>query len=98
LVPRGRHEGLRSQVVDLIGLSGPNRLEKGILIERVSGNRVDPILYVLQALETGRAASAQDAEDFVALFQEKLGQVGSVLTRDARDERSFSSHRFRSSF
>jgi hypothetical protein len=94
LVPRGRHEGLRSQVVDFIGLSGPNRLEKGILIEQVSGNRVDPILYVLESLETGRAASAHDAEDFVALFQEKLGQIGSVLTRDTRDKRSFSSHRF----
>ena len=33
--------------------------------------------------------TADDAVDFVALFEQKLGQVGPVLAGDAGDERLF---------
>ena len=37
----------------------------------------------------GRAQAADDAEDFVALLEQQLREVGAVLAGDAGDQRAF---------
>lgn len=41
-----------------------------------------------------RGGAALDAVDFVSLLQQQGGQIGSVLTRDSREQRDFRSQAY----
>ncbi len=45
-------------------------------------------LNVLDALKIGRAGAAHHADDVVSLAEQKFGQIGTILARNAGDESS----------
>jgi hypothetical protein len=47
------------------------------------------LVEVIDAACIEGACAADDAVDFVALVEEEIGEVGTVLAGDAGDERSF---------
>ena len=85
LVPRRRHKALRREIVDLVGLGVTNDGGEGMLVEQVRGDDVNAIQQVADPLVRVVRCAAHDADDLVPLLQQQLGQVGSVLPRDARN-------------
>ena len=59
-----------------------------MLVEQVGRDDLDPRDQVLDALVRVMRGSAHDANDVVALREEVLRQVGTVLAGDAGDEGS----------
>ena len=93
LLPRGRHERLRRQVVDL---ARPQPLQHGDqrqLVEQVGLHQLDVVAQMLDAREVLGAGAAHHAEDLVALLQQQLGQVRAVLPGDAGDQCARLCHR-----
>ena len=85
LCPRRTDEALRREIVDLVGLMLPHRVDERMLVEQVRGDELHVIHNVGDALECGRRASPNHADDAVALVEQQLGQVGPVLSGDPRD-------------
>jgi hypothetical protein len=94
---------LRAQIVDLVRPDGANRaveragvvqiaVEEPQPVVRDVGVLVDPI----EPLGVERAGTADHAVDLVALFEQQLRQVRTVLAGDAGDEGAF--HFFSISF
>jgi len=88
LVPAGRHERLRGQVVDLVGLHVAEQPGQRELIEQVALVQLDPALQVGDALELLLRGAAHHAVDLVALRQQELREVAAVLPGDPGDERA----------
>src|SRR5262249_15798983 len=86
LLPRRRHEGLRRQVVDLVGAHIAHEVDQRELVEQIGVPELDAIADVRDALEVLGARASYHADDAVPLFEEKLGEIGTVLPRDPRDD------------
>jgi len=90
------HEALRREVVDLGGPVLVHHRDHRALVEQVAGHEGDVVLDVRNALERDGRAAAGHAHHVVALLEQELGQVGTVLAGDAGDERTRSlSHAYR---
>ena len=87
LGPRGGHEALRGEVVDLVGLGVAHHGGQRVLVEEVRGHDLDAVEQVVDPLVGVVGGAAHHADDVVALGQEELGEVGAVLPGDARDQR-----------
>ena len=85
--PRVADEGLRREVVDLVGLRLLHRVDQRRLVGHVAHEHAgcDPA-GARCARSTGRGDPADEAEDLVALVEQQLGEVGAVLAGDAGDE------------
>jgi len=59
------------------------------LIEEVRRAELNAIEEVLYPVEVGRARSAHHADDPIALFEEQLGKIGTVLPGDSGDDCAF---------
>ena len=91
---------LSREVVDFVGLGLLDDADERTAVGHVAIVQVDesallhiahPLVEVemLDAPGVETAASAQDAVHLIALVQQELGQIGSVLARYARDEGDF---------
>src|SRR5690606_5432382 len=89
LLPARRHEAHRRQVVDLVRPDLLEHVNDGELIEQVGLVQLDLAVEVLNALEVFGTGAANDAVNLVALFQQQLGQVTSILAGDAGDQRDW---------
>ena len=87
MLPGGRDEALRRQVVDLVGLDLVDDGEERRLVEKVRAKELDAVAEVLDATTGVRTGAACDTDDPVAKVEEVLGQIAAVLTGDAGDER-----------
>ena len=88
LVPRGGHERLRREVVHLGGADIAHGLNHRPLVRQVRLHQGNSILDVADALELFRARTTHHAVHVVALFQQKLRQVRTVLPGDACNQRT----------
>ena len=88
LGPRGGHERLRRQVVDLVRLGLLQRRREGRLVEQVGLHEPEVIAHVVDALVRLGGRAAHHSPHVVALCQEQLGQVRAVLPGDAGDQRA----------
>src|SRR5262249_20711281 len=86
LLPAGRHEGHRRQVVDLVRLDLLQEARDGDPVEQVALDQLDLVAQVLDAGEVLGAGAAHHAVNAVALFEQQLGEVRTVLAGDAGDE------------
>ena len=86
LAPRRRHEGLRGQVVHLVGAALLEQADERELVQEVRLSELQAMADVLQPLAIVLARSPDHAEDRVALLEKQFGEVGAVLSRDPRDE------------
>ncbi len=93
LVPGGGHEAHGGQVVHFVGLDLLDDLADGILVEQVGLADMDAVLDVLDAVEFFHAGTADHAVDLVALLQQEIGEIGTVLPGDAGDQRFFGHNR-----
>ena len=75
---------LSSQIVDFIGLDLAHQTNQARRIGQVAIMQLDGVLLdqVVDAGSIRDESAADDAVDFVALFQKKLGQLGTILTCD----------------
>src|ERR1035441_3989212 len=80
LAPRRGDERLRSQVINLIGLGFLQGGNERTLVQKVAWNEFDLLVKVLDPFEDNRAAAANQPENAAVLFQQKLCQIGTVLT------------------
>ena len=84
----GLHEGLCREVVNLGGAVLLEDVDHRDLVEEVTGYEGDPVLEVGDSLEVDGGRPANHADHLVALREQKLGEVGTVLAGDAGDERA----------
>jgi hypothetical protein len=61
--------------------------EERCLVEQVRAKELDAVAEMLDAAAGMRAGAARDTDDAVAEVEQVLGQVASILTGDASDER-----------
>ena len=85
LAPGGGHEGLRRQIVDFVGAMFFQQVDEAGQVDQVALDDLDPILDVLDAAEVAGAAAAHDADDVVAFFEQKIGQIRAILAGDSGD-------------
>ena len=79
---------LRSQIVDVIGFDFAHQTDQTRRIGQVSvvqGNRV-LLNQMVDTSRVGDGSTADDAVDFIALLQQKLCQIGTILPSDTRDK------------
>ena len=86
LLEAGRHEALRGQVVDLVGPVLLQQVDQAHLVEQVALHDGDLVLDMAHAVEVDRAGAPHHADDLVALRQQEIGQVRTVLAGDAGDQ------------
>ncbi|WRX09742.1 hypothetical protein QQP08_002229 [Theobroma cacao] len=87
--------GLRSQIVNLVGPDGVEPATKRGSVGEVSVMELHPSLErvvrvdvdVVNTLRIEVGRPADQAVDFVAFVEEELGQVRTILTCDASDQR-----------
>jgi hypothetical protein len=87
---------LRSQIVDFVGLhllddaDEAGRIgEVAVVQDEAAGFDMRVLIQMIDAIGVKERTAALDAVDFIAFIQQKFGQVSTVLTRDAGDERFF---------
>ena len=90
LVPGGRHERHRRQVVELVGLHVLDHPHERQLVEQIRRTQRDAVEQVLDAPQVGRARAPDDAGHVVALVEQQLREVRPVLSGDARNDRALS--------
>ena len=88
VLPRVRHEGDGPEVVHLLRLGGGQRPHQAGEVHQVPGQQPDVGQLRRQHRQLGVVLPAHQAEDLVALAQQQLGQVGTVLAGDAGDQRA----------
>ena len=59
------------------------------LIEEIARAQRDAIAQMLDAPVVRRAQPPDDAEDLVSLLEQELGEIRTILSCDARNERAF---------
>ncbi len=82
------HVAHRAQVVDLVGLDGAHQVDQADPVGQVAVVQVQPVV-VVQVVDPGpvqHRGAADQAVHLVALAEEELGQVGTVLAGDPGDE------------
>ena len=89
LVPRGRHEGHRGQVVELVRPHVLDQPDEGELVQQIGGPQLDAVEQVLDAPVVRGAEAAGDPDHLVPPVEEQLGEVRTVLAGDAGDDRAF---------
>ena len=79
---------LCSQIVDLIGLDLAHQTDQAGGIGQVAVVQGDSVLLdqVVDTGGVGDGSAADDAVDLVALLQQKLCQVGTILTSDTGNQ------------
>ena len=87
LLEAGGYEALRRQVVDLVRAVLLENVDQADLVEQVALDDLDAILDVSDAVEVDGARAAHHADHLVTAPQQEFGQVRSVLTGDAGDQR-----------
>src|SRR5215217_181834 len=87
LLPRGRYKALCREVVDLVGLNLIDDGEERRLVEQVGAKKLDAVAEMLDSVTGVRTRATGDTDDTVAKVEEVLGQIATVLTGDAGDER-----------
>jgi len=86
LIPGGRHEALRSKVVNLVRF---RRLERGYqrcLVEQVTLNHLNPVGEMRDAFIGQSAGSPCHADDAVALLKQEFREVRAILACNTCDE------------
>ena len=93
VLERDRDVGLCAQVVDLIGLDVLQQVGQRVSVGQVAVVQEHPGLVqmrvqvqVVDALRTEGAGATDQPVDLIALVQQQLGQVGTVLAGDPREE------------
>jgi hypothetical protein len=93
------HVGLGRQVVDLVGLHFLNDAHQAggvgqvaVMQHEVAVVDVRILVQVVDAVGVEQAGAAFDAMHLVALFEQELRQIGTVLAGHARDQCYFFSH------
>ena len=79
---------LCSQIVDLVGLDLVHQTDQAGGIGQVAVVQGDRVLLdqVVDTSGVGDGSTADNAVDLIALLQQKLCQIGTVLTGDTSDE------------
>src|SRR5437667_6925327 len=87
LLKRSAYKALRCEVVTFVWGRNVQRLYDRAHIGKVHRDQLHFVVdtEALKSPEVGCGKSPKSSEDFIPLFQEKLGEVGSVLTRYSRD-------------
>ncbi len=87
--------GLRAEIVDLVRAHLVDELPDGVRVRKVAEMEMEPragcvhvAVEVLNAPRIERACPANDAVHGIFLFQQEFGEVGTVLSRNAEDERA----------
>ena len=93
LVPRGRYEALRGEVVDLVRLRRLQRRHQRGRVEQVALEQVDAVDDVPDALDVLRRRTPRHPEHLVIFFQQELREIRAVLARNPGDQRSTTRHR-----
>jgi len=75
LDPRHGDEAHRGEVVDLVGLRGPDRVDERALVEQVALVQRDALAQVLDAVELLRRRAADHAVDLVAVLEQQLREI-----------------------
>jgi len=80
---------LRRKIVDLVGLEQPERAADIALLEQLHVDQLDVIgnAELIEPADIDAGGAAIGADDAVAALQQRLGEIGAVLSRYARDER-----------
>ena len=91
--------GLGAEVVDFVGLDFADQSgevggigEITVVEAEVRISHLVMLVDVIHSLRVEGGCSTLNAMDFVAFFEEELGEVGSVLTGDTGDECFFRVH------
>src|SRR5207253_7652952 len=86
---------LRAEVVDLLGVDqAEDAIQRRRVVEIAVVKNQPAILFVrvlidlIDARGVERRRASDDAVNFVAFLEEKLGEIGAVLARDAGDQRA----------
>ncbi len=82
-------EALRREIVDLVGLEQPERAADIALLEQLHVDQLDVLGdgEFLEPADIDAGGTAIGADDAIAALQQRLGEIGAVLSRYARDER-----------
>src|SRR5437867_3279363 len=90
------HVTLRAEMIDFIGLDRSNNPVQGTAVVEISMDQDQALIGFMRILVNmvyaagvQRARAANNSIDLVVLRQQKLGQIGSILSSDTRDERFF---------
>ena len=90
---------LRTEVVDLIGLEVPDEVDQRAGVRQIAVVHEEPhpglmgiSIDVVQTLGVEGRGSPDETVHLIALGQEQLGQVRTVLSSDAGDERLLHRH------
>ena len=86
-------EALRGEVVDLGRAMLLDHVDQRRLIGQVGADQRDALEEVPDALEVRRARAPHHADDLVALVEQKLGEIRTVLAGDPSDECAGRHHR-----
>ncbi len=86
LIPRGLDKRLGGQVIDFIGLILIQDADQRDLVTQVARNKLQSILDVADTVEVEGARAAHHTNDAVAAVEQELGQIGTVLSGDARNQ------------
>jgi len=78
---------LRAEVVDLVGLDRAHQLVEHGAVPEIAVEELDLAVEMIDARAVERARTAHHAVHVVALLEQDLGEIRSVLTGDAGDER-----------
>src|SRR5262249_34391382 len=96
LVEGDAHVALSAEVVDFVWLDDLDQLLEPAAVGKIAVVQDELRIRLVQVLEdvddtaaVERGRAANDAVNLVAFFEEKLGQIGAILARDAGDERAF---------
>ena len=86
LVPRGLHEALRGEIIDLVGLRFVDDVGERRLIEQIGRDEFDAIDKMGNALVRGGRRAADDADNAIPLGEQQFGEVRAVLSGDPGDQ------------
>ena len=92
LGPTGLHETLGCKVVDLTRTMFAQDVDERCGVEKITWFERDPVLDMGNAFEVDGRRPPHHSNHLVTLLQQMLGEVRTVLTGDAGDERSFGTH------
>ncbi len=83
LIPGGGHKRHRRQVVNLIGTHRLHQLDQGELIKQIGLVQFNLVTQMVDTLKILGAGPPHHAMDLIALLQQKISQIRSILTGNA---------------
>ena len=78
--------GLGRQIVNFVRLHQRDDADQAGRIGQIAVVKLDFVQNVVDAGGVGEGCPAGNAMDLIALFQQKFGKIGAVLTGDAGDQ------------